>query len=660
MKPLVWGFAPLLLLTFAWFARGFAAEDLAMREEHAMQAAVARVANSVVRIETVGGLEQLGKLQLGEGPTTGLAVSSEGHIVSSAFNFIQKPSSILVTLPGGKRAPAKLVATDHNRMLVLLKVETDEPLVVPEAVPEEEIRVGQWAIAVGRAFDADRPNVSVGIVSAKNRIWGKAVQTDAKISPSNYGGPLVDIQGRVLGVLVPMSPSASQVVAGVEWYDSGIGFAVPLEHILAVLPRMEKGTDLHPGLMGVAFRAGNQYSEPAVIATSRPNSPAYEAGLKEGDEIVEIDGQPIIRQSQVKERVAPHYAGDTIKVVVVRGQERLERELTLVQTVEPYERPFLGLLPRRDADAGKGAVVVRYVYPESPAAKAGIEAGDRIDKLNGQAVAGRDELAASIAALEIKQPLTLSVKHGEESRELELTPAALPESVPTELPPAHDAPAAAAKPQVAVGRMNLHLAEFQNQCVAYVPEAYDAATPHGLLIWLSADGTYDADALVARFKPWCDRYEVILIAPQTVEPQAAAQRRRWNASADSEYIGKLVEQVTGTYHVDPSRIVAQGYQGGAAMAYVLAFSQRKLVRGAVAVDAPLAVKPLDHEPAYPMAFYLAKSSEPRSSALVDAAAKSLKQLKYPVTLRALDGATHDLTDEEQAEVMRWMDTLDRL
>ena len=76
---------------------------------------------------------------------------------------------------------------------------------------------------------AHKPNISVGIVSAVNRIWGKAIQTDAKISPTNYGGPLVDIAGRVLGVLVPLSPMATDELAGVEWYDSGIGFAVPLD-----------------------------------------------------------------------------------------------------------------------------------------------------------------------------------------------------------------------------------------------------------------------------------------------------------------------------------------------------------------------------------------------------------------------------------------------
>ena len=99
------------------------------------RAAVDRVAPSVVRIETVGGLERVSKVLFGTGPTTGLVVDPDGYIVSSAFNFVNKPASILVRLPDGTRKPAKLVATDHNRMLVLLKIDADKPLPVPEIAP---------------------------------------------------------------------------------------------------------------------------------------------------------------------------------------------------------------------------------------------------------------------------------------------------------------------------------------------------------------------------------------------------------------------------------------------------------------------------------------------------------------------------------------------
>src|SRR5262249_17576063 len=157
---------------------------------------------------------------------------------------------VFVTVPGSnQRLVAKTICTDETRMLTLLKIDVPS-LPVPTAVPKKEMHIGQWAIALGRALDPnlDRPpSLSVGIISALERIWGKAVQTDAKVSPLNYGGPLIDVDGRVYGVLVPASPFSEGDTAGVEWYDSGIGFAVPLEDIFAVLPRMKQGKDLRRG-----------------------------------------------------------------------------------------------------------------------------------------------------------------------------------------------------------------------------------------------------------------------------------------------------------------------------------------------------------------------------------------------------------------------------
>ncbi len=193
-----------IVLVSIGFGRALVAqEDISLREERAIQSAVAAVAPSVVRIETLGGLETVGGVLVGTGPTTGLVISPDGYIVSSAFNFVQKPTQTLVYLNDGTRLAATLVSTDFNRKLVLLKVDAKD-LPIPATAPLKDIEVGQWAIAIGRTFgDGTRPNVSAGIISGKNRIWSKAIQTDAKISPGNYGGPLVDIGGRVIGVLAP-------------------------------------------------------------------------------------------------------------------------------------------------------------------------------------------------------------------------------------------------------------------------------------------------------------------------------------------------------------------------------------------------------------------------------------------------------------------------
>ena len=147
-------------------------------------------------------------------------------------------------------------------MLTLLKVNAKN-LPVPTLVSKSELREGQWTIALGRALDVkmDRaPAVSVGVISALNRIWGKALQTDAKISPVNYGGPIVDIQGRVQGILIPASPRGEDEISGFEWYDSGIGFAVPMEDVFGGAAPAEKGKDLQKGLLGVAMKSQDMYS----------------------------------------------------------------------------------------------------------------------------------------------------------------------------------------------------------------------------------------------------------------------------------------------------------------------------------------------------------------------------------------------------------------
>lgn len=167
-----------------------AQEDVNDLLEKAIKASAAQVAPSVVQVETTGGTEMIStgprgmQIRKGVGPTTGLIVAADGYIISSAFNFANKPTAIFITVPGHKeRYPATVVATDFTRMLTLLKIAPeDKQLPVPAAAPKKEIAVGQTAIALGRTLDRaeDRelkqlPAVSIGIVSALNRIWGKAL-----------------------------------------------------------------------------------------------------------------------------------------------------------------------------------------------------------------------------------------------------------------------------------------------------------------------------------------------------------------------------------------------------------------------------------------------------------------------------------------------------
>ena len=302
-------------------------EDLGDLKEQAIKAAVARAAPCVVQIETQGGEDVVraaggGMIRRGMGPTSGLVVSPDGYIVSSAFNFANKPATIDVSVPGRKdRFPAKVVATDQTRMLTLLKIDANG-LAVPTLAPKADMKIGQTTLALGRTLpDAinDPPSVSVGIISALGRIWGKAVQTDARISPANYGGPLVDLAGRVQGVIVPASPYAEGETAGFNMYDSGLGFAVPLEDINAILPRLKEGTDLKRGILGVTVQVKDPYTTPPVVSGVEAGSAAEKAGIRVGDRIKEIDGQPVETQVQLQTRLGAKYEGDQVAVKLDRG-----------------------------------------------------------------------------------------------------------------------------------------------------------------------------------------------------------------------------------------------------------------------------------------------------------------------------------------------------
>src|SRR5262249_36420237 len=159
--------------------------------------------------------------------------------------------------------------------------------------------------------------------------------------------------------------------AGIEWYDSGIGFAIPLEDIVTVLPRLKEGKDLKRGLLGFTWQSNDIYSARPIVGNVLPESAAAKAGLKTGDIVVEIDGAKIERQSQAMHALGRKYSGDSIALKYKRGEEVKEiNPLQLTEMTTSFSLPFLGILPMRD-DAGQG-VEIRYVYPKSPADEAGL------------------------------------------------------------------------------------------------------------------------------------------------------------------------------------------------------------------------------------------------------------------------------------------------
>jgi S1-C subfamily serine protease len=682
-----------------------AREDLDELQEKAVKDAVKAVSPSVVKIETSGGTDVVGTgrgpraaaVRRGAGPTTGVIVSPDGFVISSTFNFADKPSTIRVTIPGIKeRKVARVVANDETRKLTLLKVVDLPPgtkLPVPTAAPKKEIAIGLTALAVGRTLSPETdgpPSVSVGIVSALDRVWGKAIQTDAKVSPTNYGGPLIDLTGRVQGILVPLSPQAEGETAGFEWYDSGIGFAVPLEDINAVLPRMMKGTEKEPvslkrGFMGVLMRSTDYYETPPVIGTVLPGAAAEKAGIKPGDLITEVDGHPVRNYAGVMHRLGNKYEGESVSMKVERDKKEVSIAKVVLGSAEAaFPQAFLGVLPIRD-DPDPG-VEIRYVYPKSPAEAAKLVAGDRIMKVAPPLAPpktpllpitrGRDQLLTLLEMARPGQELQLEVKRkaGGKTETVTVKLAELPDVVPQKLPetssakkalvppggkPPAKAAAAAKKPETGLLKRTTPAADHTYW--VYIPDTYDPNVACAVVVWLHPIGKNkerDIEDFATAWSSFCDDNNIILLCPQSDNP------RGWTPG-EADFVVQALRSVASNYTVDQRRFVAHGMGVGGEMAFYLGFQARALFRGVATVAANLGSNPREKLPNQPLSFFLVVGGKDPLKPAVGQTREKLAKFKYAVIEREVTNIGHEYIDGKAGlptleELVRWVDSLDRM
>ena len=243
-----------------------------------------------------------------------------------------------------------------------------------------------------------------------------------------------------------------------------------------MLPRLKKGEDLYGGLMGVSMKGIDIYADEPELAAVQPNSPAYQAGLKPGDKIVEIDGHKIARQAELKHLLGPHYAGDKVKVVVLRGKERLEKAIELVGKLIPYENPFLGgtaaARSPRDERAGRDDALR---LSRQPRRQGRPQAGRSHHRLDGKPVKSLDELFEQLASFSAQpegEAGSPSRRRNAEARSAACRrcPRRSPANCrarTTIRPPAVEG----AKP--ATGVVKIKLPESKTECIAYVPENYN-------------------------------------------------------------------------------------------------------------------------------------------------------------------------------------------
>jgi serine protease Do len=689
----------LLVLAVLVMPAGFAVAagaDLDELEQQAIAAAVNAAKDSVVQIRTIGGIDQLEGQTLAQGPTTGVIISEDGLVVSSAFNFAQQPSSILVRLPDGEQRSARIIGRDDNRMLVLLQVESTGKLMAAEPAPVDEIRPGDWSIALGRSFNPEETSISVGVVSALNRMHGRAIQTDANVSASNYGGPLIDLEGRVIGIVVPMAPQApgageANVTAGSEFYDSGIGFAVPLSHVLSVVDRWVDEGDLKRGLLGIGLKPGNPHATAPIVANVWPRSPAAVAGWKAGDRIVSVNGVKVDTQTALRFQTTPYYAGDALAVTIRRGSgekaKEIETDVTLADKLPPFLHPFLGVLPVRSAtnedepqakaageelkpkddadsaaegdeasaEAKSAGLAIRGVWPDSPADKAGLRGGDRITRMGEKTIADLDAAVAELNAMSPGDELQLFAKRGDEELELGVELAELPKNVLE----AADLRDAAADDLSNLGDpklKTLKLPEMSQTARYFQPPASGAAP--GLLVWLGDGKPETAEAMAADWQRTCVRDRLVLLMPEPADPGG------WT-NDDMEYLARLLQTAGSRWRIDPRRVVIAGEGKGGQLAYALALRGRKLIRGVAVVDSPLprTLEVPENNPNERLAVLSVETQNTPLSLLIRKDLEKFEAAGYPVTqIVRLGEESQDgtLDAATRAKIGRWLDGLDRL
>ena len=361
----------LLLMILA--ALPIAAQDVSHEELRATQRVVRTLAGQIkpflVRINTVGGSQPRAfinentddadpkrkqerprnqfrddpgsRFVIADGATTGIVFSVDGYIITSSFNFVREPLLISVTLPDGRRMVADLIARDQVRKLALLKVDA-VGLSVPQWATESQVRVGAWAVAMGLGFGGDDPAVTVGIISGKNRMMGNAIQTDAKLNPANYGGPLCDLQGRIIGLCTPMAQRPGEL-AGVELYDSGVGFVLPKWRVDEIVAKLMTGESVYRGWLGFAVDSRGQESQegPKGVTIGRiaDPSPMATAGVQPGDRIVKAQGRDIHQFGNLIQAIYMIPAGDPVTLTIAREDDEFDITIKLARNTN------LGPLP---------------------------------------------------------------------------------------------------------------------------------------------------------------------------------------------------------------------------------------------------------------------------------------------------------------------------
>jgi serine protease Do len=270
---------------------------------------------------------------------SGFIITSDGYILTNN-HVVEGATKLQVTLDTGEKFEADVIGTDSMIDLGLIKIDPKgKRLPTLPLGDSDSLKVGQWVMAIGNPFELER-TVTVGVVSGKKRqvdigntVPGLAnfIQTDAAINFGNSGGPLIDGQGRVVGINTAIQRGE---------LAEGIGFAIPINEARKAAEELRSSGSVKRGYLGITMnntgindRAKAYYKLPdnngVIVARVDPNGPAASAGLHKNDIIRKIDGNPVKDNPDLLAMIASRKPGETVKLDVLRGGETMKVDVTL-------------------------------------------------------------------------------------------------------------------------------------------------------------------------------------------------------------------------------------------------------------------------------------------------------------------------------------------
>jgi len=334
---------------------------------------------------------------------SGFVVYRTGYIVTNA-HVVARTAQRTVTFADGRNFEAKIVALDERHDLAVLKIEAGSDLKTAVLGHSDDLMIGETAIAIGNPFGFQH-TVTVGVISAVGRelkfgngvVYKNLIQTDAAINPGNSGGPLLNILGEVVGINTAMKGDAQN-----------IGFAIPVDDLRKLLPEMLDPERLRRVRIGFTVKG----TEKVIVSSIDPDGPAAKAGLEPGDRVLQIDGQPVRQDLDVCFVLADKQPGQVVDLKVLRDGTVKDIRIRVVAKPKPDGAKLawakLGIMLRtltKKQAARWGlrpdvGLLIVAVQEDGPAARAGIEPGDILFRLNRYPVSTLEDVGLILEQVE--------------------------------------------------------------------------------------------------------------------------------------------------------------------------------------------------------------------------------------------------------------------